>query len=60
MVSLNTPPLLAPFAVKKVQEEGKYAIDSPGSPSQYDIPPEDYALRKCDYFHHNSFSNDLI
>ncbi|XP_017016046.1 beta-parvin [Drosophila takahashii] len=32
--------------VKKVQEEGKYAIDSPGSPSQYDIPPEDYALRE--------------
>lgn len=32
--------------VKKIQEEGKYAIDSPGSPNQFDIPPEDYALRK--------------
>lgn len=34
------------FTVKKLQEEGKYAIDSPGSPNQFDIPPEDYALRK--------------
>lgn len=35
------------FSVQKVQEEGKHAIDSPGAPSQIDIPPEDYALRKC-------------
>lgn len=34
------------FTVQKIQEEGKHAIDSPGSPSQFDIPPEDYALRK--------------
>ncbi|XP_005185504.1 beta-parvin isoform X1 [Musca domestica] len=32
--------------VQKVQEEGKHAIDSPGAPSQIDIPPEDYALRE--------------
>ncbi|XP_037934456.1 beta-parvin-like isoform X1 [Teleopsis dalmanni] len=31
--------------VQKIQDEGKYAIDSPGSPNQYDIPPEDYELR---------------
>lgn len=38
--------MLFSFVVQKVQEEGKHAIDSPGSPSQIDIPPEDYALRK--------------
>uniref|UniRef100_A0A1A9X0A7 Calponin-homology (CH) domain-containing protein n=1 Tax=Glossina brevipalpis TaxID=37001 RepID=A0A1A9X0A7_9MUSC len=32
-------------AVQKVEEEGKNAIDYPGSPYQFDIPPEDYALR---------------
>lgn len=31
--------------VQQIQEEGKHAIDSPGSPNQYAIPPEDYALR---------------
>uniref|UniRef100_A0A1A9VVU8 Calponin-homology (CH) domain-containing protein n=1 Tax=Glossina austeni TaxID=7395 RepID=A0A1A9VVU8_GLOAU len=32
-------------AVQKVEEEGKNAIDYPGAPYQFDIPPEDYALR---------------
>lgn len=32
--------------VQKVQQEGKHAIDSPGSPNQVNIPPEDYALRE--------------
>lgn len=30
--------------VQEVQAEGKYAIDSPGSPSNPDYPPEDYDL----------------
>lgn len=38
------------FIVQKVQEEGKHAIDSPGSPNQFDIPPEDYTLRKENYY----------
>lgn len=29
-----------------LQAEGKYAIDSPGSPTAPEIPPEDYTLRK--------------
>lgn len=33
-------------SVQEVQEEGRYAIDSPGSPNAPEIPPEDYALRK--------------
>lgn len=32
--------------VQEVQEEGRYAIDSPGSPTAPDLPPEDYALGK--------------
>lgn len=32
--------------MQEVQEEGRYAIDSPGSPNAPEIPPEDYALRK--------------
>ncbi|XP_011200421.1 beta-parvin isoform X1 [Bactrocera dorsalis] len=31
--------------VQKVEEEGKHAIESPGLPNQFDIPPEDYTLR---------------
>lgn len=34
------------FAVQEVQAEGKYAIDSPGSPNAPEIPPEEYSLRK--------------
>lgn len=30
--------------VQDVQEEGKYAIDSPGKPNAPEIPPEDYNL----------------
>lgn len=30
--------------VQEIQEEGKYAIDSPGSPNAPEIPPEDYNL----------------
>ncbi|XP_008210891.1 beta-parvin isoform X1 [Nasonia vitripennis] len=30
--------------VQEVQEEGKYAIDSPGFAALVDMPPEDYAL----------------
>lgn len=33
-------------AVQDVQAEGKYAIDSPGSPTAPEIPPEEYSLRK--------------
>lgn len=32
--------------VQDVQAEGKYAIDSPGSPTAPEFPPEDYSLRK--------------
>lgn len=32
--------------VQEVQAEGRYAIDSPGSPNAPEIPPEDYALRE--------------
>lgn len=31
--------------VQEVQDEGRHAIDSPGSPNAPEIPPEDYALR---------------
>lgn len=31
------------LTVQEVQEEGKYAIDSPSSPVT-DLPPEDYEL----------------
>lgn len=38
--------------MQEVQEEGKYAIDSPGSPTATDIPPEEYDLGKiCNYVH---------
>ncbi|XP_064086841.1 beta-parvin-like [Macrobrachium nipponense] len=30
--------------VQEVQTEGKYAIDSPGSPFSVDVPPDDYNL----------------
>jgi len=30
--------------VQEVQEEGKYAIDSPGNPAMADVPPEEYTL----------------
>lgn len=36
---------LSIISVQKVEEEGKHAIESPGLPNQYDIPPEDYTLR---------------
>lgn len=32
------------FSVQEVQEEGKNAIDSPGSPNAPVIPPEEYEL----------------
>lgn len=32
------------FTVQEVQEEGKYAIDSPGLAANPDMPPEDYTL----------------
>lgn len=32
--------------VQEVQAEGKMAIDSPGSPTAPEIPPEEYSLRK--------------
>ncbi|KAF4532175.1 hypothetical protein B566_EDAN002237 [Ephemera danica] len=32
--------------VQEVQDEGKYAIDSPGNPLAPDLPPEDYALEE--------------
>lgn len=34
------------FTVQDVQAEGKYAIDSPGSPIAPEIPPEEYSLSK--------------
>lgn len=30
--------------MQEVQAEGKYAIDSPGSPMAPEMPPEEYAL----------------
>lgn len=30
--------------MQEVQQEGKYAIDSPGSPTMPDLPPQDYIL----------------
>jgi len=33
-------------SVQDVQEEGKNAIDSPGSPHVPTLPPEEYALGK--------------
>lgn len=33
------------MTVQEVQEEGRYAIESPGSPVT-DLPPEEYALGK--------------
>lgn len=34
------------FTVLEVQQEGKYAIDSPGNPTAPVIPPEEYELGK--------------
>lgn len=34
------------ISVQEVQAEGKYAIDSPGSPTAPAIPPEDYYLEE--------------
>lgn len=34
------------FLVQEVQEEGRHAIDGPGSPNAPEFPPEDYILRK--------------
>ncbi|XP_050696023.1 beta-parvin-like [Eriocheir sinensis] len=34
--------------VQEVQHEGKYAIDSPGSPMSVDVPPDDYDLADND------------
>lgn len=36
--------LLYEFAVQIVEEEGKHAIDSPGSPLAFSISPEEYDL----------------
>lgn len=33
------------ISVQDVQEEGRHAIDDPGSPNAPEIPPEDYTLR---------------
>ena len=32
------------ISVQEVQQEGKHAIDSPGSPMASTLPPEEYAL----------------
>lgn len=32
--------------VQEIQQEGKYAIDSPGLPNAPEIPPEDYNLEE--------------
>ena len=37
------------FSVQEFELEGKNAIESPGSPTQFDIPPEDYDLGKLDF-----------
>lgn len=35
---------LCVVAVQEVQEEGKYAIDSPGNPALAEVSPEEYTL----------------
>lgn len=42
--------------VQDVQAEGKYAIDSPGSPTAPEFPPEDYSLRKSAFNDLHNFS----
>lgn len=32
--------------MQEVQEEGKYAIDSPGNPAMAEVSPEEYTLGK--------------
>lgn len=49
LFSLNFRQILLLFLIKivpvqEVQEEGKYAIDSPGNPAMADVPPEEYTL----------------
>lgn len=39
------------FLVQEIQQEGKHAIDSPGSPLSADIPPEIYSLGKFAFFY---------
>lgn len=41
---LTKQSLFLNFAVLEVQQEGKYAIDSPGNPTAPVIPPEEYEL----------------
>lgn len=38
------------ITVQVVEEEGKRAIDLPGSPSPFDISPEDYNLGEVSNF----------
>lgn len=40
-----------------MQAEGKYAIDSPGSPTAPEIPPEEYSLREYNYLQRFETSN---
>lgn len=42
------------FIVQEVQEEGKYAIESPGSPIT-DLPPEEYNLSEMHLMQRISF-----
>lgn len=48
------------FLVQDVQAEGKHAIDSPGSPTAPEIPPEEYSLRKLSYICLVSIVPDLL
>lgn len=50
LVHSNSLCLIEFFSVQEVQEEGKYAIDSPGNPAMADVPPEEYTLGKCSIY----------
>lgn len=46
--------------MQDVQAEGKFAIDSPGSPTAPEIPPEEYSLRKLFISHNLKVSLKVI
>lgn len=41
--------------MQEVQEEGKYAIDSPGNPAMADVPPEEYTLGTLLFYTYSKF-----
>lgn len=46
--------------MQEVQEEGKYAIDSPGNPAMADVPPEEYTLGTLLFYSYSSLRKKVV